>query len=548
MRATRACATIGPGSAALCKARPFVLQEPLLLLLLPPSSPPQQPTRPGTMSKALGTHLAEAITLAINRGPLLKPALEALGLNTCAKVCAMKPSFLVGPNTPTDLAAALTELQAAPLPSGTSNKWAKATTAHLNQLVNFARLRLAAEAAAAAGTAVVPPTGTLGAAPPPALAVPAATLGATATVTPPSVAAANEGFGLYELAEQVYGQQYTASDRVKYEVIGKLSRGMQAGRPVAYALNEYAKEYSVREAAQESFEFAGATFVSKDGSAAKVKVDTASAFLDQVDVRAHAYGVAGSFSAKLAATARHVAPPTAAQSWPESTKSYVTTSAAGAKSVAVLDCYASMAGQAVEAAALRTFFARNPHCTLAGIRAIDHAVESRVADEMLRGCTRDAAVQLACVKSPELYSAANLPPESDKSSTAAGADKAARKRADERSEDEQLTSAKRRIDQQVREIANLKGGKGGKGGKGAGKGGGKGGGGWQQGQSGYQAWYPPPQVGKGAGPPNGGSGVPCPPDVCRDFNFKVSGCARPNCSYKHTCAVCGANHPCRGNH
>jgi hypothetical protein len=34
MRATRACATIGPGSAALCKARPFVLQEPLLLLLL----------------------------------------------------------------------------------------------------------------------------------------------------------------------------------------------------------------------------------------------------------------------------------------------------------------------------------------------------------------------------------------------------------------------------------------------------------------------------------------------------------------------------------
>jgi hypothetical protein len=31
------------------------------------------------------------------------------------------------------------------------NKWAKASTAHLNQLVNFARQRMAAEAAAAAG-------------------------------------------------------------------------------------------------------------------------------------------------------------------------------------------------------------------------------------------------------------------------------------------------------------------------------------------------------------------------------------------------------------
>ena len=60
--------------------------------------------------------------------------------------------------------------------------------------------------------------------------------------------------------------------------------------------------------------------------------------------------------------------------------------------------------------------------------------------------------------------------------------------------------------------------------------------------------------GNGGGGNGGGPVLPnirCPPNLCKNFNFKAVGCTDANCKFAangHKCAVCGQNHPARGNH
>ena len=92
----------------------------------------------------------------------------------------------------------------------------------------------------------------------------------------------------------------------------------------------------------------------------------------------------------------------------------------------------------------------------------------------------------------------------------------------------------RQLDNKDRHIQNLKSGKM----SGKGKGGGN---------AAFQGWAANGQQGKGSGN-QGRMLTPCPPDVCRDYNFKAEGCTRPSCSFKHVCCSCGQAHPHRGNH
>ena len=207
---------------------------------------------------------------------------------------------------------------------------------------------------------------------------------------------------------------------------------------------------------------------------------------------------------------------------PESTVFYVKHDAAtGAITAHKMVCYATIAGQTVQVDAMKRFLEQHPHVPISKcVSVIDAGVQRAIVNLKMRGATADAAVHIACKKSPELYSL-SLVSGAGLGDKEADGDKTARlDKRKERTGDEQLAAAKRANEQMQRQIENLK--------KGRAK----------------------DTTVKG-GPPAGGlprHGPTCPPGVCKDFNFKSVGCARSPCSFKHVCAECGAEHPWKGNH
>jgi hypothetical protein len=268
--------------------------------------------------------------------------------------------------------------------------------------------------------------------------------------------------------------------------------------------------------------------------------------------RAEAKAVAGCFDVDAAAKARGEKPPAGEQVRPGSNLRFVAELPSGGHQAKQMNCYATPEGQLLELTAMQDLRRMQPDLSLTVLVAVDERVEQHIADLQAKGYTLDAAVYVACCKSPELYATAakealaSAPKET--AETPSGKLKPG-KRASDRTPEEEGKAARNRIDQQSREIANLKARMAGGKGKGGGKGGGKGS--QQLWQS--QQFMPPWQM------PNGGGGawnsggwqqqqrVPCPDDHCKDYNFKVQGCTMLNCQKFHKCCACGGAHPYRGN-
>ena len=169
-------------------------------------------------------------------------------------------------------------------------------------------------------------------------------------------------------------------------------------------------------------------------------------------------------------------------------------------------------------------------------------MQQHKANLMLKGHTLDSAIRATCQQSPWLYAYSRVegvkPPQPGAGTSTDG--EGDKNRRAKRTAEEQLQSDKRRIEQLQRENANLKNGKGGK----------------RNTQPTANAALTGAAAAAAAAGANSGNypTVPCPPDFCKDFNFKPGtapnfGCARgAACKYKHKCAVCGQDHPWKGNH
>jgi len=483
-------------------------------------------------------HLTMALE-SVHHGEHLLPAMQRAGVSSLATLLAAGATFAEGAVSQTDLAAFSTVLNAAFRPGDkvrfTSNDAHKRM---LHAIVLSARSLLPAEgtALAAANAAVV------------------STIAAVAG--PPSVTAdtaksvqAKTAVKLFTLASQVHGLHVSAHARVSYTKVAQLNAGNLDKSPVAFALSEYSLQLQVGSTKKEEFSFGDKKFVDVDGAAKEVAVTTMVALSEQMELRTQANIVAGCFDVMANAVARSDAPPTGDSIRTDSTIRYVVQNPTTlAFETAIMVCDATPAGQQIEILAMRAFLKRNPMVSLSRvINVVDGGIQQRIADYKMQGYTSDSAVWWACTKCPELYAPSLLDQDTpDKTDSAARAEgKAAKGRSADRSPSEREAALKRQVENQERQMANLKKGKGGGKGKGAWQGGGKGNG-WQQ------PWAPPAMqwAAPGAPQPPGRFPTACPPDVCRDFNFKPTGCAQPagQCRYKHICAVCAASHPHRGNH
>ena len=333
---------------------------------------------------------------------------------------------------------------------------------------------------------------------------------------------------LFNLAQEVHDITFTADKRVKYEIVSKINSAMREQHPIAYALEEYTPMLTVASAKESEYEAFGQTWVTKEGNTKSISISSETELFEQMEARKQARVVAGCFDVRAAAEERGEAPPSGDQLLKASTKRYI---AQPNDNVATLHCFATPAGQQVEIDAMKAFRKRNPHVPISKLVAvIDVGVEKEIANLLLMGDTVDAAVYKACTKSPELY-AASLITSGDEHVQLGDDGKGKGKRPAGKSEDDRSKAMQRRLEQQDRQIANLKSNKGAGGGGGGGKGGGGGGGG-------------------GGGPPipTTTAKTTCPPDVCQQFNFSVACKYGSACKLKHVCATCGQNHPHRGNH
>ena len=381
-------------------------------------------------------------------------------------------------------------------------------------------------------------------------AMPAAT--ATTTAASDKAALESKGGQLFTAAEMVHHPvEYAADARVSYEMVAKLHRANVTNTPIAFALAEFTLQLKLNKSQAESYEHLGKTYTVQDEAAKVAKIDTDGDLWRMMERRKQAETVAGCFDVVENAKDKGVSPPAANLQEARSKVHYVSTDASGAKVPAEMDCYATNAVQEIQIARMREFREQHPHVSVEKcVSVIDAGIQKHIANSKLKGYTGDAATMIACTKCPELYSVSLV---AGHTPTAEGGETEREKGAKgkggkNRSAEEQSASDKRRIEQLEREVKNRKAQQG-KGGKGGWDGWNSGKGGWGGGKGGWNnnGWQQQAN-GKGGGPP--GNGVACPPDVCRDFNFKVQGCTAPhnNCRFKHVCALCGANHPWRGNH
>ena len=381
---------------------------------------------------------------------------------------------------------------------------------------------------------------------------------------------------LHTIGKQLYGESWLvwpgltetdADKQVKFEQVGKLARANKRGEPVIIPLNEYQPELKVTSGKQEAYEAFGQKWVMEESSHSAVTIKDDVSLFAMMARRAECKAVAGTFDVPGHRDAEGLPALEGPQACDLSKVQYIR-----AGKVATMAAFASPAVLRKEIEAMRAFRTRNPHVPTAQlVGVIDAGVQRRIANLKNQGYTEDAAVVEACVKSPELYSAALCEGAPATTTTGARSDgdgdgvttSTRDGKRKQRSTEEQEATFQKRLEQKDRQIANLKGGKnqprgpprggfggGGFGGGGYGGGGGSGGGGYGNngyggggGGGGSQGQF----AGQPRPPP--GNGPACPAGVCKDFNFKGAGCTRGTaCTYKHVCALCGANHPWKGNH
>ena len=411
---------------------------------------------------------------------------------------------------------------------------------------------------------------------------PAATAGATSVVATPAADTATmtaaqktesykkTGKRMYEVYQTTHNNSNVVpvSERVSYEVIGKLHEAITTCDPIIIPLAEFVLQLRTGSSKDETYIHMGKEYISKAEAASKEKIESKEDLYKQMERRAHAFSVAGCVSAEYWATERgDIAFDKVTHAYQQSKTQVASQDASGVWSVSNIDCFASPQGEDLQLKRMKELAGKNPHAEVRILKAVDDDIQKEIANLNIQCYTRDWASHHLAKKCPEMYNIhIAVAPESGESTATKNA--TGKRRAEDRSPEEQANSQQNTIEQQSRQIANLKAGKG-RGGKGGGKAwqpafnGGKGGGNPSF-QGGYGNGYGggfAGNFGNGgaangasqqwpkAGTPGGLPLIPCPPDICKDFNFKVIGCARgTNCTRKHVCPVCGANHPWKGNH
>ena len=478
--------------------------------------------------------LLDKVLEAIDRSSYVKPHFLELGIKSATTLLAYRSSFFVAPSE-TDLDEMHDELAAQNGKPG-RGKWptdpVKGKRA-LRAFIMHARGLLASESSA--------PTTALGATGA-SVALTAASAAASATALAPGTAAASArdisiGKTAYETASKIYKKDVLSLDaheRISYEQVGKLHHALTTAMPLSIPLSEYKLHLKLSTGSATTYEAFGKTWTSTEAFDKPATITTPDDLKRAMAYRRQAEAVAGAFDVDANAALQKQPPPPASHRLASSKTSYI-----DGGSIVSKDLYVTMAGLLTEERAMTTFRDRNPHAPIAKIVArIDGPVQQRKAALLLEGYTLDAAIHLACEKSPELYSASLLDGDAsahdpdDKTAVDQRTGKA--KRASERTADEATAAKDRRIEQMNREITNLKN-KRTKNGPPTGGGGGGGGG-----AAGTAAHVP---GGRAPGPD-------CPDGYCKDFNFKAGGCPRgSSCHRVHKCAQCHSTaHGFRGNH
>ena len=500
----------------------------------------------------------EAACRAIPGGERLVPLMHKVGINTADQlVKAVEPEGDAHPGV-----AAHAKLAAAGTAAGV--KWAPPSVKNVDS--GAAMLcKMAAKAKALTASSATAVSSTLKSAFGALMAaedVPADDAGAKASDSSKIRRAAAQ---LYDRAETVHDRAYEAEDRVKYEMVSKAHVGYCERQPLAVPLTDFSLQLALTSTQKTEYVAFGQTFVRSDAADAKLKsVETDIELFQQMGRRAEMRVVAGCFDAVETAVANGQTVPTGEKILAESTKTFVRVED-GREKVMRIACFATPSVQELQVRKVRAFRAEHPHVSIMSIVVgLDTPVEKAIANRLMRGFTADAAVKHVCEKEPQLWTLSAVEdkcrsveasqPASGASATkgeAGGPAGGRSKRGGERTTDETLAAKERRIEQQERQIANLKQGKVG----GRRQAGGGAFGGWAaQRQPFYQQpmqGMMQPQFGQQAmqrqvTQPTGPS---CPPDVCRDFNFKVGGCPRNPCKFKHICCLCGSQqHGWKGNH
>ena len=493
------------------------------------------------MAPSVQTPFSQALN-AVTNGNVLLPLFKANHITSCAQLLAWAPSFLAAAvldsNDVLAMHLALEQASTTPqLPAWPTDSTKGAR--YIRTIVIAARGLLASET-----SATVP----AGAAPQLVQAPNAAntTTAGNNTVAGSANAEALSAKGqkLYDLAALMYGSTGTgaikleAEHHVKYEIIGRLNAAALARRPAALPLADFHLELAVQHGKEETYTAFGQQWVSRESSDKSVKIVDEATLLSMMQRRATAYAVSGAWDFPAHLVAKGLPAPLYPQKLSDSGIVYVDNG-----KVVSIDAFATPAGQMLEIEAMRDFRRRHPHVPIAKcVTIIDAGVQRAIANLLLKNYSRDAAVFQSCVRSTELYSL-TLVQGNDNSSTEGTAetngttgDKNNKK---QKTDAEARQAAERKIDQMSRQIDNLKSGKG-RGGNSYGNGGGRGGGGGGFGAAYQQRPGGPPAPAGPAG--NGWSKIQCPPDVCRDFNFKTAGCARGGaCKMKHHCAQCSSS-------
>jgi hypothetical protein len=395
-----------------------------------------------------------------------------------------------------------------------------------------------------------------------------------------------EGAKIYNDATKIFKEIPTlAADRVKYTLCAEMRAAWVEGCPYAHPLTDYHLELKCLGSKGTTYSAFGQEWTTKEAAEKSVEIKDLQTLRRQMQRRKYTRIVAGAFDVAECMRKRGEPMPEPPQIIPSSTVKYITKEAGASEyKVHTIVAFASPEGQELEIKAMDEFMARNPHVSPdAIVRTLDAKIQQELANLIMQGWTADAAVYQICKKSPELYNATQCETSSSGSSGAGTSTSstasatASKRKTSERTDAEQNEVLNKRLAQQEAQIKNLKEGRKGPGGNRSqpnnrNGGGGYGnnnnnGGGYNGGGGGY--WHnaygpPPPQYGappqaqyggQQQGAQQGGGPVlpqvKCPPNVCKNFNFKAAGCVDPNCRFKatgHVCAVCGQAHSARGNH
>ena len=314
-------------------------------------------------------------------------------------------------------------------------------------------------AQAQAVMAAVAPATSVSATPPPPAATAAATTAAAEKAT---------ALKLFTKAESVFGSPLDADKRAKYEMVAKTHKAFTELAPVAYGLCEFQLQITAQATETVTYEMMGETYTKvKEGGGGSNK-STVKNFEQMYELmrrRDQVNSVAGCFSFTQMCKDQGRAAPGPEDFTAASNKAYVGKNAAGAPMAESMDCFATPTGQVLKIQAMREFIERNPSVTPAQcINIIDAGVEKEIANLIMRGKSADKAVEEVCLRSPHKYAFSlveNSAPDREGSEFGAGSGPPPKKGKGnkDRTPEAAVEAQKRRIEQQERQIANLKNGK-----------------------------------------------------------------------------------------